>query len=218
MRRFFGKLANVIRQTGKARPGRGDRRRAALQVEALESRQMLSVSPVAALIAAPLNVPPLTPIQFKYQSLGGASGFLGKAVTGELPTPTGGGKYEQFQHGNIYWSASTGAHDVYGPILNEYNLTASEHDAYGNSVQAGLGLPTTDVFGLVFGPGAAAVVFQGGAIYSSESTGAHAIYGGIYSEYQATQNEKDAHGNEVFMAIGLPTSDETNVPGVAGGA
>ena len=139
MRRFFGKLANVIRQTNKARPAQGGRRRASLQVEALETRQLLSTSPVAAVIAAPLNVPPLTPIQFKYQSLGGASGFLGKAVTGELPTPTGGGKYEQFQHGNIYWSASTGAHDVYGPILNEYLLTASEQDAYGNSVQNGPG-------------------------------------------------------------------------------
>ena len=138
-------------------------------------------------------------------------------MTGELPTPTGGGRYEQFQHGNIYWSAATGAHDVYGPILNEYLQTATEQDAHGNSVQIGLGLPTTDVFGLAFGPGAAEVVYQGGAIYSSQSTGAHAIYGGIYSEYQATQNEKDANGNEVFFAIGLPTSDETNVPGVTGG-
>ena len=217
MRRFFGKLANVIRQTNKSRPAQGGRRRTSLQVEALETRQLLSTSPVATAIAAPLNVPPLTPIQFKYQSLGGASGFLGLAVTGELPTPTGGGKYEQFQHGNIYWSVSTSAHVVYGPILNEYLLTASEKDAYGNSVQNGLGLPTTDVFGLVFGPGAGAVLFQGGGIYTSLATGTHAIYGGIYTEYQATQNEKDAHGNEVYMGLGLPTSDEVNVPGVAGG-
>ena len=80
MRRFFGKLANVIRQTNKSRPAQGGRRRTSLQVEALETRQLLSTSPVTAVIAAPLNVPPLTPIQFKYQSLGGASGFLGKAV------------------------------------------------------------------------------------------------------------------------------------------
>jgi len=217
MRRFFGKLANVIRQTNKARPAQGSRRRASLQVEALESRQLLSGSSILTLSTAPLVVPPLTPIQFKYQSLGGASGFLGKAVTGELPMPYGNGRYEQFQHGNIYWSAATGAHDVYGPILNEYFLTAAERDAHGNSVQVGLGLPTTDVVGLQSMPGAEAVVFQGGTIYWSAQTGAHAIYGGIYTEYLDTQNEIDANANEVFMAIGLPTSDETNVPGVAGG-
>lgn len=216
MRRFFGKLADAIRQTNTAPPGRRGPRRAPLQVEALETRELLSVSPVAALSAVKLNVPPLTPIQFKYQSLGGASGFLGPAVTSELPTPYGNGRYEQYQHGNIYWSVATGAHDVYGPILNEYNLTASEQDAYGNSVQKGLGLPTTDVFGLVFGPGAGAVLFQGGGIYTSLATGTHAIYGGIYTEYQATQHEKDAHGNEVYMGLGLPTSDETNMPGLPG--
>jgi uncharacterized protein with LGFP repeats len=216
MRRFFGKLADAIRPTIKSRPERECRHRAALHVEALESRELLSSSPMLAVSAAPLNVPPLTPIQFKYQSLGGANGFLGSPVTGELPTPYGGGLYEQFQHGNIYWSASTGAHDVYGPILNEYFLTASEQDAHGNSVQKSLGLPATDVVGLQSMPGADAVVFQGGNIYWSAQTGAHAIYGGILTEYLATQNESDSNANEVFMAIGLPTSDEVNVPGVAG--
>jgi uncharacterized protein with LGFP repeats len=216
MRRFFGKLANVIRQTNKPGPAQGGRRRTSLQVEALETRQLLSISPVTAVIAAPLNVPPLTPIQFKYQSLGGSSGFLGKAVTGELPTPFGGGKYEKFQHGNIYWSASTGAHDLYGPILNEYLLTASEHDAHGNSAQKDLGLPTTDVEGLQSIPGAEAVEFQGGIIYWSAQTGAHTMYGGIWTEYQATFSEFDANGY-VSTQLGLPTSDEINVPGVAGG-
>src|SRR5207253_9571440 len=58
----------------------------------------------------------LSPISDKYNALGGAQGFLGAAVTGELPTPYGNGLYQEYQNGAILWSANTGAHDIYGPI------------------------------------------------------------------------------------------------------
>ena len=74
MRRFFGKLIDFLRQTNKSRPAQGCGRRARLQLEELETRQLLSTSPLTAVIAEPLHVPPLTPIQFKYQRSAGPAG------------------------------------------------------------------------------------------------------------------------------------------------
>ena len=83
-------------------------------------------------------------ITAKYQALGGAQGILGPAVTGELATPYGGGLYQEYQNGAIFWSANTGAHDIYGPIESKFFATANETDAYGNVVEQILGLPTND--------------------------------------------------------------------------
>jgi uncharacterized protein with LGFP repeats len=221
MRRLFGKLVNGLRQTPRARARQGGERRARPQVEALETRQLLSNSPLpalsAALPSAPSKIIILDPIQIKYWSLGGPGGFLGNAVTPELPTPYGGGLYELFQHGAIYWSASTGAHDIYGAIENEFFTTASEHDAYGINVQKILGLPTSDEMNVPWLPGGRMNTFQGGTIYWSATTGAHVVYGGIGAEYAHTAFETDAYGVNVQKILGLPTSDEMDVPGVSGG-
>jgi uncharacterized protein with LGFP repeats len=58
------------------------------------------------------------PIQAKWLSLGGAQGFLGKPVTGELTAPDGVGHFQYFQGGSIYWTPSTDAHVVMGAILD----------------------------------------------------------------------------------------------------
>ncbi len=42
------------------------------------------------------------------------------------------------------------------------------------------------------------------------------MYGAIAAEYAATANETDAHGKVVQQVLGVPTTDETDVPGVAG--
>jgi uncharacterized protein with LGFP repeats len=93
------------------------------------------------------------------------------------------------------------------PIQLEYNLTASETDAYGISVQRILGAPIggqTNVPGV---PGARMQSYQGGTIYFSQATGAHVAFGGIGWQY----------GNLGGPAgYGLPTSDEEAVPGVQG--
>ena len=58
--------------------------------------------------------------------------------------------------------------------------------------------------------------FQGGSIYYSPATGSHAVYGAIGTEFAATANLRDAYGVSVQSILGLPTSDEQNVPGVSG--
>lgn len=61
-----------------------------------------------------------TPISKKYDSLGGAAGFLGPVVSPEKANSDGRGRVARYQHGNIYWTSSTGAHEVHGSILDEF--------------------------------------------------------------------------------------------------
>jgi hypothetical protein len=61
----------------------------------------------------------MTPISDRYAQLGGASGFLGAAMTSELATLTGG-SCNHYRHGSIFWLPSTGAHEVSGPIRQRW--------------------------------------------------------------------------------------------------
>ena len=113
----------------------------------------------------------------------------------------------------LVWSAATGAHLVYGAIGAEYAATAGETDAYGTDVQRILGAPTSDEMNVPGVPGARMNTFQGGAIYWSPATGAHVVYGGIGAKYAQTANTTNALGTTVQNTLGLPTSDEMNIPG-----
>jgi uncharacterized protein with LGFP repeats len=154
----------------------------------------------------------------KYNSLGGPVGY-GLPTSDEANVPgLSGVRVTDFQHGaDLYWSAATGAHAVYGAIGVEYAATAHETDCCGRDVQAILGAPTSDEMNVPGVAGARMNTFQGGAIYWSPGTGAHVVYGAILAEYQATAHEYDYYGNVVQNLIGLPTSDEANVSGQQGG-
>ena len=199
---------------------KSDRRsttRALPAFEPLEGRQMMSVAPLHVPVTAPTTLIALPrlpgpihaplgtdPIQAKYQNEGGAAGFLGSSLGPEMNTPQPGGTYEQFQYGNIYYSAATGAHVVSGAILAEYNALAGETDSNGHNVQNDVGLPTSDQII----PGIATArenAFQGGEIYWSAATGAHVVYGAINGHYNSIG------GADSYL--GLPTSDEQGIPG-----
>jgi hypothetical protein len=79
-------------------------------------------------------------IQIHWQSLGAEGGLLGYPTTDETPTPDGKGRYSGFDHGVIYWTPDTGAHEVHGSILKAWAVekwetgllgypTSDEHDA-----------------------------------------------------------------------------------------
>jgi hypothetical protein len=72
----------------------------------------------------------------KYLSLGGPSSFLGLPTTHETGTPDGVGRYNHFQGGSIYWTPTTGAHEVHGAILDRWARTGRE--------QGYLGYPVSD--------------------------------------------------------------------------
>jgi uncharacterized protein with LGFP repeats len=59
-------------------------------------------------------------------------------------------------------------------------------------------------------PGARMNTFQGGAIYWSPATGAHVAYGAIGAYYN------NLGGPTPTSGIGLPISDEADVPGMPG--
>jgi hypothetical protein len=71
----------------------------------------------------------------KYEMLGGQSGPLGMPRSPEQDGPNGG-KYQQFTGGDIYWSQLSGAHDVWGDVMQAWK----EHGGAGGA----LGYPTTD--------------------------------------------------------------------------
>jgi uncharacterized protein with LGFP repeats len=222
MRRFFDKLLIGIRQSNKSHAARQAPRCASLRVESLEARELMSATPLPGLVQAPAAGTHLAhlldPIQVKYQSL---QGVLGPAVSPEMPTPYGGGIYQEFVGGDIFYSPATGAHAFFGDSVGEWELTAGEHGANGVVVQKILGLPTTDETAAPGIPGAFVTHFQGGAIYFSnqlqgQALDSFAVYGAIGAEYAATAHERGGNGQIVQQILGAPTNDELNVPGVAG--
>jgi hypothetical protein len=209
MPRLIRRLTRALTSRRKAGAPRPDARRAALRVELLESRQLLSItSPTI------IPTPQFTPIQLEYASTASETdaygsnvqALLGAATSGEVGVPgVSGALIQTYQGGAIYWSTNTGAHVVYGGISGKYAGLGGASGWYG--------LPTSDEAGL---PGVAGVrvsYFQNGrAIYWSQATGARAVYGGIQSDYNQTASETDFNGNNVRAILGAPTSDEIDTP------
>ncbi len=77
-------------------------------------------------------------IRDKWKELGWEAGFVGYPITDETPTPDGVGRFNVFQGASIYWSPSTGAHEVHGTILDKYKEVGWEAGA--------LGYPTSDEY------------------------------------------------------------------------
>ncbi|MCB9412117.1 MAG: hypothetical protein H6525_04615 [Actinobacteria bacterium] len=129
----------------------------------------------------------------QYSSLGAETSVLGLPRTGELSGRVPGSRANVFARGAIYWSSTTGAHEVYGAILGRYWAMGGETSP--------LGLPTSgEVSGRV--PGSRVNTFTGGAIYWSPATGAHDVYGAIYQTYQRLGAESSR--------LGLPVTGEVN--------
>lgn len=127
----------------------------------------------------------------KYNSLGGASGILGDILSNERCGLTGGGCYQVFQNGSIYWSSTSGAHPVRGGIGSKWASLSYDRGR--------LGYPTnSEVCGLK--DGGCYQQFQRGKIYWTQNTGAQSINGGIESKWDSTNYEKGP--------LGYPVSSE----------
>ena len=73
------------------------------------------------------------PITVRWKQLGGAKGRLGRAKGAEYAVP--GGRAQRFEHGRIWWSSATGAHELYGKVLRAY--------LHRGGAESALGLPRT---------------------------------------------------------------------------
>ncbi|WP_458719133.1 PQQ-dependent sugar dehydrogenase [Candidatus Nitrosocosmicus sp. R] len=94
----------------------------------------------------------------KWKEMGLESSFLGYPITDEQYTPYKDGRFSAFQKGAIYWSPSSGAHEIHGDIFNKWKEMGLESSF--------LGYPITDVQPLMNGD--AVSYFEGGLIRWSE--------------------------------------------------
>jgi hypothetical protein len=104
----------------------------------------------------------------KWGSIGYERSMLGYPTSDELTTPDGIGRYSTFQRGMIYWTPGTGAHEVYGDILNKWSSLGYE--------RSWLGYPKS---GEMDFDGGRVSVFQNGNIYWWPDTGAIELKGVI---------------------------------------
>ncbi len=135
-------------------------------------------------------------IEAKYRQLGGCDSLLGRPITNEMTPPDGVGRYSVFERGSIYWTPSTGAHEVHGLIRDKWRDVGWEVGI--------LGYPISDEIRTPDGVGRFNV-FQRGSIYWTPSTGAHEVLGRIRDKY------KDL-GWEAGV-LGYPVSGEYAVDG-----
>jgi peptidoglycan/xylan/chitin deacetylase (PgdA/CDA1 family) len=124
----------------------------------------------------------------KYRSLGTVTSVLGFPLTDETAGP-GGGWYNNFQNGSIYWLQATGAHLVKGGIRTKWL-------ALGGGAGF-LGYPRSDELAVT---GGYASQFQGGNVYWTRTTGAHEVHGGILTRYLSLGG--------TGSRLGPPVSDE----------
>ncbi|WP_432535000.1 LGFP repeat-containing protein [Kineococcus arenarius] len=127
----------------------------------------LAAATVAALaVAVPAQADPRVGGQIgaRYEALGGAAGFLGEPITGETGTPDGRGSYVHFQGGSVYWSPTTGAHEVHGAI----RATWAEYRWEAGS----FGFPVSDEYDI---PGGKRTDFQGGSMQWTATGGVTVI-------------------------------------------
>jgi uncharacterized protein with LGFP repeats len=68
-------------------------------------------------------------------TLGREAGLLGYPLTDETKTPDGVGRFNHFQNGSIYWTPTTGSHEVHGPIRARWAELGWEKSTLGYPVK-----------------------------------------------------------------------------------
>jgi uncharacterized protein with LGFP repeats len=131
-----------------------------------------------------------SPIDIKYEELGGETGLLGAPKDDEKIAPDNIGHYRHFQNGSIYWSPETGAWEVHGFILGKWAELGWEFGI--------LGYPVSDEIVAEDGIGRYSH-FQRGSIYWTPDTGAWEVHGHILTKWN------DLGGIDF---LGYPVSDE----------
>ena len=114
----------------------------------------------------------------------------------EMAMPDGRGRARDFDHGTIYWTPETGAHEIHGDI----RVCRARH--------RWLGYPLTDELGTPDGVGRFNH-FEHGSIYWTPDTGAHEVHGAIRDHWESQGWERGP--------AGYPVTDEFNDLSAPGG-
>ncbi len=120
-------------------------------------------------------------IRVKWLALGGSSSFLGEPISDTLPCPDGIGWFTHFQGGSIFWTEETKAHAINGEIKKRWDAMDNERSFLRYPISDTL--PCPDGIGWF-------THFQGGSIFWTEETKAHAINGEIKKRWDAMDNER----------------------------
>jgi uncharacterized protein with LGFP repeats len=163
----------------------------------------VTLRPISGVYKAPKQINTLGPvpveeeaaaraISLHWEQLGAGSGLLGDVTGMVLRCPDGHGYYQTFESGSIYFTPTTGAHEVHGANRDLWASLGWENGF--------LGFPTTDE---TVTPDKIGRYnhFQGGAIYWTPQTGAHEIHGVILELWSSLGWERSS--------LGYPISDET---------
>jgi uncharacterized protein with LGFP repeats len=132
-----------------------------------------------------------SPIDQRYESDPALRELLGAPISDEVGDAI---RYREYQHGRMYWSASTGARVTYGDILAKY-LDQGGHEAFG--------APITDECPAIDGgrynhfTGTAATGVT--SIYWRADLGAHLIWGQVRALWERSGWEQGTYG--------FPTTD-----------
>lgn len=137
-----------------------------------------------------------SPVDARWQELGGQAGVLGPATAEEHDIGPAGARAREFVGGHIYFSPATGAWDVQEPVLARYL-------GLGGATGV-LGLPAAAASAPGTRPDARRQPFQGGEIFVSVATGARALTGAVLAAYTGAGGPDGV--------LGLPTSDEMADP------
>ncbi|ATL70467.1 LGFP repeat-containing protein [Nocardia terpenica] len=135
-------------------------------------------------------------IEAEYDRAGGFAVF-GNPTTPESDAARGG-KFQVFERNNsIYWSIGTDAHQVGGAIRDKWAALGWENSP--------LGFPISDEQKAGRDGAGRYNLFDGGSVYWSPKTGAHAVWGAIRDTWTSNVAEKGRYG--------YPTSDEYDYQG-----
>ncbi len=135
---------------------------------------------------------PRDPIADKYTALGGARSVLGTPTSGEFAVA--GGRGQNFQHGSIFYTPATGAHEVHG-------LIAAHYRALGGPAGL-LGFPVSDELAVRDRVGRVSLFAgaDGAAVFFTPRTGGYSLHGAILAHYLKIGGP--------LGAVGYPLSDE----------
>lgn len=144
-------------------------------------------------------IPVLGQMYIDYEHLG-ESGALGFPL--KNARRINAGWEQEFQHARMYYrDGATNAHEVHGSILNKFLATGGVNS---------WGYPVTNEMDLLDNgsPIGRFSEFEGCTIYWKSGVGAFEVHGDIRRKYVETGGPAGE--------LGFPTSDEKNIPGVAG--
>ncbi len=144
-------------------------------------------------------------IRSTWAARGWELGAVGYPVTDELGTPDGRGRFNHFEHGSVYWTPTSGAHEVRGAIRDRW-ASVTRRPTYSPGWERGpLGYPITSELATPDGVGRFNHFERGSIYWRPGSSSAKVVYGGIRDYWASTGWEAGP--------LGYPLDEEGDNPG-----